>query len=1764
MSNQTTGQIVLEVVGTVVGAYYGNPGLGFALGSLAGGLIFPPGVPDAPHLQDYQLNTSSYGGPIPLNFGTNRYPGQLIWDGGFEEREEEVTVAKKQTQNQFKVIRSFAMSFCKGPGQITRIWLDGKIWWDASAGGVTGEDASIPPNIIENEAAASVGNIRNFVRDVVHAAPLLSGLRSKAFRFYGGEEDQERDPTMVAKDGEENTPAYRGLCYIVFTDFALQKFGNRIPQIQVEICSARASSCARTPWEVPEDNPLTEVQQDEVGWDRARGRVYEHDDTGATADLRGLRVFSYPGMVQTDYITDLSLGRRYVAYLKSEIGSGGGGGDAFVGAEFIGRDGRLACGKGSGGWGYGIPLVRLSDGTYGSTIDLQKIIDHIVETANGPGFFNGYVAAGSFNVDRITTGLGEVIAALPITTPCGPSPITCSEIGCRNFYDADVGQFLNIVFTVTLICADDLWSGVGTLGWERISDPDGGGLAYYTGPATFTGDAALPCADPQDGHCLSCDPFSYDLRGVSPKGYLYLVHNDTTEYSISVISPSTFGEVAQFQPFKTLDAANHALVPSLYGTPVHVRHMAFVDDKHGQTHVLCCSEDGKALFYSEKEILAGAARLIKDCAVIDEDSFTSACGVLSVGEIDELRIYYLALSNSVMSLYGAKVNTYPNENPPTYVSSGSGNIDRLETYDLATLFPELGAGADARIVAYDGVTHMLIVIVQKPALGYYLVALDIFHLAAAGVISIYWKVFIAAPGSNYNPPYTIPDLSARTFAIGRSGAAGSPSSGAFYQHVLTTGEVTTTQLFSCFPPRCDTEGVQQFYDSRFSAVYVSQKADKSNQPGLYYLGRFAGGLIGLDEIVASICDLCGLTAADYDVSQLAVEQVHGYPVNAIASGRSAMEPLMVSYFFDCVESDYILKFVLRGGSSVATITQPSLIAIQDGDVLRETRTQEIDLPERVVINYTDYYRDYLVGTQESKRISSPYPTQYSGDQLTIQLPIALSPSKAKRIASIIAAASWSSRNRDQLKLPWAYLALDPADPIRINLDDGRQYDLRLSQLDVGLDLTIEGQASEEDSSVYDSSVVAATALGSTQGTADLLSGDVRPIIMGGTLLRDGDDSGGNSSRYYEALIPLTPAQFGGGGIMRSNDGAGYSLRTTLTDAPAQGVLNGPLGDCDTPFTILIDGYFDVRVEYGSAPASASDLDFLAGKNCCAVVASNGDVEWIFFRDVEDLGSGIVRLSYLLRGRRGSEQFCGSHGFDDRVVFLNVVNGTSGLALDSIEISKLDSTVYFDGVAENQAPEDGQKFTQVLEGNDLKPYAPVHIGIELNSDGAGTSILSWARRTRIGGGWRNTTPTVPVGEVSLKFEVDIYDVDGTVVRTLTALDATQVDYTGAQFAEDFPDDTPNEMTVAVYQISATVGRGFAGVAILPVGLTSTAGLGGSGATGGGAVYTVTNAGHRNQQGYRVIYSTDYGFYYGFRYVGSAQSYVNFIRWDTDFTSSLVSGAITGGTPNAGGRALVDIGDQYLYACIGVNGASQIRKVDKASFSLQALMPNLGGLSDVFMFRDLIWDGTDLWTCGANISSAHISIIPQSLSISGVHSVNPGSTAAPSKLAYHAGLNAVFAACEGTREVVRVVKGGSPSVDLRWGFPGTERPRDLIVVNGYLWVLTLQSSPSKTTLKKYEPTTGQLLIEIVSGQAGYGVTMFGDGSDGGVDNQGYYRKQLYTDGRYLFVPGLPGAYVYVIDPANGELKQTIFMGQLTSIEGICNSHLFVGADFVRELG
>jgi len=101
-----------------------------------------------------------------------------------------------------------------------------------------------------------------------------------------------------------------------------------------------------------------------------------------------------------------------------------------------------------------------------------------------------------------------------------------------------------------------------------------------------------------------------------------------------------------------------------------------------------------------------------------------------------------------------------------------------------------------------------------------------------------------------------------------------------------------------------------------------------------------------------------------------------------------------------------------------------------------------------------------------------------------------------------------------------------------------------------------------------------------------------------------------------------------------------------------------------------------------------------------------------------------------------------------------------------------------------------------------PYAPSNVKGARN--GAGDITITWRRRTRFGGAWKDLVD-VPLNESTESYEVDIMN-GAAVVRVITGLTLETTIYLATDQVTDFGSNQ-DPLTIRVFQISAIIGRGF---------------------------------------------------------------------------------------------------------------------------------------------------------------------------------------------------------------------------------------------------------------------------------------------------------------------------------------------------------------------
>jgi hypothetical protein len=205
---------------TVVGSALGGP-IGASIGALIGQQIdqriFAPGGREGPRLRDLAVTTSSYGQPIPRQFGRMRVPGTVIWSTDLIESKTKQKGRKGQPSTTvYSYSASFAVALSSTPiARVGRIWADGNLLRGAQ------EDLKVGGSL----------------------------------RLYRGFGDDPVDPLIAAAKGP-SAPAFRDCAYAVFENLELGDFGNRIPALSFEVFAEGGEKSVSLAQLVPEAAPF--------------------------------------------------------------------------------------------------------------------------------------------------------------------------------------------------------------------------------------------------------------------------------------------------------------------------------------------------------------------------------------------------------------------------------------------------------------------------------------------------------------------------------------------------------------------------------------------------------------------------------------------------------------------------------------------------------------------------------------------------------------------------------------------------------------------------------------------------------------------------------------------------------------------------------------------------------------------------------------------------------------------------------------------------------------------------------------------------------------------------------------------------------------------------------------------------------------------------------------------------------------------------------------------------------------------------------------------------------------------------------------------------------------------------------------------------------------------------------------------------------------------------------------------------------------------
>jgi hypothetical protein len=1087
--------LVLGVVGSAFGPSLFGAGfslfgatitgaeIGGAIGTFIGSEIDSALMPgthisrQGPRLSDINIQSSTEGAPIPRIFGRCRAAGQLLWATRFKETVTTTTAGGGKgmgggtsvTETDYTYSISFAVGLCEGV--VTRI---GRVWADG--------------NLID--------------------------LTQYTTRLYPGTEDQAPDPLIEEIEGAGNTPAYRGLAYIVFEDLELADFGNRIPQLTFEI--VRSISAAnpdalenrlRAASLIPGAGEFVYATEVVSADDGEGGTVPEnaHNSSG-TADVTA----------SLDELVSFAPNFGAVSLVVGWFGMDLRCADCTImpGVEIAKKTTYPETWKVDGVTRSAAHLVSQEGGrpAYGGTPSDESVVALIADLKSRGlhVLFNPFlfmdIACGNALPDPHTGAAPQPAYPWRGRITCDPAPGVAGSPDKTSAAATQVNTFFGAAATTDFMVIGTSVTYTGPIEWSyrrmvlhyaHLCAAAGGVDAFLIGSelvaltrvrdsaATYPAVAALKAlaADVRAilgtgtkiGYAADWSEYNNHQTGDAPGEVLFNLDPLWADANIDFVGIDNYMPLADWRDGTAhldYDAANGPtaihdplyLAANIRGGEDYDWYYASQADRDAQTRTPITDGLGKPWVFRAKDIWNWWGNAHHD----------RPGGIESAGATAWV----------------------PQSKPIWFTELGCPAVEK---------------GANEPNVFFDPKS-------SESFLPWY---------SNGARDDLIQRRFLEAHLKFWSDPANNPTSSV-------TGAA-----------MLDTANIY---------PWC--------WDAR-PFPFFPALADVWGDAGNYRLGHWLNGRLGaveLADLVAQLCDYSGFS--QYDVSNLS-GLVTGFSVTDTMSVRDAVNPLGTAFAFYAVESEGRVKFIARGRPSATAIAQTDLV-LPSGDPsfgFSLTRAQETDLPLAARIAYIDADADYRQAQAESRRLAGS-----SARVAQSALPLVLDQGEAISIASRLLMDAWTVRETASFALPPSFLALDPADEVELTAG-GRTRRLRLTQVNDAGARAMDAVAT--DPSLYESLIGPSRAPGMIQTLGH--TGRALTVFLDLPLLASGQTP-------YEPFAAAYADPWPGAVLLyRSAGDADYALDTAIKREARIGetlaeLYSGPTARWDRANTLSVKLY----------------------------------------------------------------------------------------------------------------------------------------------------------------------------------------------------------------------------------------------------------------------------------------------------------------------------------------------------------------------------------------------------------------------------------------------------------------------------------------------------------------------------------------------------------------------------------------------------------------
>ncbi len=530
----------------------------------------------------------------------------------------------------------------------------------------------------------------------------------------------------------------------------------------------------------------------------------------------------------------------------------------------------------------------------------------------------------------------------------------------------------------------------------------------------------------------------------------------------------------------------------------------------------------------------------------------------------------------------------------------------------------------------------------------------------------------------------------------------------------------------------------------------------------------------LAAVIAEVCQRAGITA--FDVSAV-FGVVRGYITDSTATGRAALQLLMMAHGIEALERDGLLIFRMRDGLDPVALDRGDLVAHEGGD-LSVTRGSDVDKAGRLRLAYIE-----AEGQFENRSAEAVIPDEVTGDVANSELPMGLTHAEARTAVKRWLSEARVARDIARFSLP-ASSTLGAGDIVTLD-HDGARCSYRIDRMEltgardieaVRVEPGIYRHADREDTLAQSRGYQAAVPVVPMFLDLPLMRGDEVPHAPHLAI----------TARPWPGSVAVYDAPTGGGE---------FALNVVKGVRSTMGLTRTPLFNAHHALWQRGAGV-EVTFARSAKLASVERGELLDGANL-AVIGNGALWELFQFTDAALLDPGVWRLSGLLRGQFGTDALMPGAWAPNSIVML----------MDST-VSQVDLAETMRDVARRwrigpaALAYDDPTYVESIEafvGNGLRPYSPAHLRATRQAAGADLQV-AWVRRTRTGGdSWAGFE--VPLSEEFEQYLVRIIH-NGAVVREVQ----TATPNYAYSVAQQTGDGVFGVFSIAVAQMSAAFGPG----------------------------------------------------------------------------------------------------------------------------------------------------------------------------------------------------------------------------------------------------------------------------------------------------------------------------------------------------------------------